>query len=621
MDTIAQDDTLADDAWKDSFDKLLEQKPVLREMNFLKKDVRASFNLNSSYENSSFEHSTRESPQQKWKKVAIRASPSARYLSVPKTNFKYKNKLETISTPSRKTDSIFPFRCTLSPIGNWKLQNTEGTTEKGQATIFDGTPITSGIEIDFANCPSLNQEECSKSDKAAPSILELVVHNIKSKKRPKNVCFDSNVVCQEPKRENDIHTREPLPVIALQPGKWRKSLNLIRRTQSTPMEKPKDSDLGKSKPKESLSKGLCGQRKSTLQRKVSSLGKRKENFKTQLLRRCKQQSIISFPEAYSVSYLTNCRKIGEGAFGEVFLHTKSTGRLIEKTVLKIIPIEGKQLVNGEVQKTYEQIHQEVVISMELSALKNTKRGSNFAAGFVNVERVRCVKGQYPQHLQKLWENFDDEKESENDHPECFGPSQEYIILEMTFSGEDMEKFMFRNAEQSFYALHQIIFTLAAAEYAFEFEHRDLHWGNVLVLNTNEKFLTYKLKGHIITLPTKGVKVTIIDYTLSRVTYGNCCFYNDLSNDTELFSATGDYQFDIYRMMREILNDKWDIYQAKTNIFWISYILSKMLDGVSYKNYQTKVHSEYMEKLRTLSSTILTYTSCSECANHLSTMLQ
>jgi len=53
-----------------------------------------------------------------------------------------------------------------------------------------------------------------------------------------------------------------------------------------------------------------------------------------------------------------CRKIGEGVYGEVFL---SEGQ--EKSVLKIIPIEGEVLVNGEPQKKFEEILSEVVIAM------------------------------------------------------------------------------------------------------------------------------------------------------------------------------------------------------------------------------------------------------------------
>lgn len=95
-------------------------------------------------------------------------------------------------------------------------------------------------------------------------------------------------------------------------------------------------------------------------------------------------------------------------------------------------------------------------------------------------------------------------------------------------------------------------TLAIAESKYQFEHRDLHWGNILLLPTDEKEVKYKFNGIDIKIPTHGVKATIIDYTLSRMVFEGCCFYNDLSHDEELFSASGDYQFDIYRSMKNRL---------------------------------------------------------------------
>jgi serine/threonine-protein kinase haspin len=93
-------------------------------------------------------------------------------------------------------------------------------------------------------------------------------------------------------------------------------------------------------------------------------------------------------------------------------------------------------------------------------------------------------------------------------------------------------------------------TLAVAENKFEFEHRDLHWGNILVAKTSEKFAEYRVNGEIIKVPTHGVKATIIDYTLSRMVYDGAVLFTNLANDEELFNADGDYQFDIYRLMRD-----------------------------------------------------------------------
>ena len=82
----------------------------------------------------------------------------------------------------------------------------------------------------------------------------------------------------------------------------------------------------------------------------------------------------------------------------------------------------------------------------------------------------------------------------------------------------------------------------------KFEHRDLHWGNILIKPTEETTFDYKIGEEILTVKSEKVKATIIDFTLSRMTSieDEVEIFNDLSKDPALFEATGDYQFDIYR---------------------------------------------------------------------------
>lgn len=47
-----------------------------------------------------------------------------------------------------------------------------------------------------------------------------------------------------------------------------------------------------------------------------------------------------------------------------------------------------------------------------------------------------------------------------------------------------------------------------------------------------------------------LQITIIDFTLSRITHYNEFIYNNLAEDTELFASDGDYQFEIYRLMQK-----------------------------------------------------------------------
>lgn len=152
--------------------------------------------------------------------------------------------------------------------------------------------------------------------------------------------------------------------------------------------------------------------------------------------------------------MPKCRKIGEGVYGEVFLNegTKSS------FVLKIIPIEGTREVNGSQQKRFDEILQEVIISQELSALRNDKELRS--AGFVEVLSARCVEGRYPPYLCNLWKEYRDNRGTENDDPdEVFGDDQLYVVFELANCGFDLEAYKFKNAEQSYSIFKQVMYLL------------------------------------------------------------------------------------------------------------------------------------------------------------------
>lgn len=93
--------------------------------------------------------------------------------------------------------------------------------------------------------------------------------------------------------------------------------------------------------------------------------------------------------------------------------------------------------------------------------------------------------------------------------------------------------------------------MAVAENELKFEHRDLHWGNILLTTVpKNKSITYKLDGEVFEIMTKGVEAAVIDFTLSRIENDGVVIFNDLSMDKELFTGDGDYQFEIYRLMQK-----------------------------------------------------------------------
>ncbi|XP_010136968.1 PREDICTED: serine/threonine-protein kinase haspin [Buceros rhinoceros silvestris] len=293
---------------------------------------------------------------------------------------------------------------------------------------------------------------------------------------------------------------------------------------------------------------------------------------------CLQEGPITFEECIPLDKMKDCKKIGEGVFGEVFQIDSERGPV----ALKIIPIEGTEKVNGEAQKSFGEILPEIIISKELSLL--SEEAVNRTVGFISLYSMHCVQGAYPKYLLEAWDKYHKVTGSENDRPDLFGDEQLFVVLEFEFGGSDLENMRnrFSSVASAKSILHQVTASLAVAEQELHFEHRDLHWGNVLVKKTGVKELNYVLNGATHTIPTAGLHVSIIDYTLSRLEKDGLTVFCDLSTDEELFQGAGDYQFDIYRQMKAENSNTWTDYHPHSNVLWLHYLSDKLLTGICYK---------------------------------------
>ncbi|KAJ2950917.1 hypothetical protein O0L34_g5286 [Tuta absoluta] len=360
-----------------------------------------------------------------------------------------------------------------------------------------------------------------------------------------------------------------------------------------------------------------------------------------VLRRCNQSDTIPFDECYPDHLLKNCRKIGEGVYGEVFLWRAPDGRA---RVMKVVPIAGTVTVNGERQKHFHEIIAEIVIAMELSALRapiaeidcllnegkdvdalDLHAVENATDVFNEVLAVKCVYGGYPSRLLDLWELYDETKGSENDNPAILPVDQQYIVLELANAGQDLESYQFNSADQAHALFLQVAFGLAVGEESFQFEHRDLHWGNVLIAPTEQKYATFVLRGRAHRVARRGVAATIIDYSLSRVTLPlgprrqgeppeqdeQAALYNDLAADEGLFGAVGDYQFEVYRLMRDKLGNEWKKFEPYTNVLWLHYTVDKMITALRYKHTNTRTHKQFINKLKGIKQRVLGYGSAAQ----------
>ena len=55
--------------------------------------------------------------------------------------------------------------------------------------------------------------------------------------------------------------------------------------------------------------------------------------------------------------------------------------------------------------------------------------------------------------------------------------------------------------------------------ALEFEHRDMHRGNILVRRTHDQILYFRLDHKEYRIASYGVLANVVDFTLSRINQG------------------------------------------------------------------------------------------------------
>ncbi|XP_053407559.1 serine/threonine-protein kinase haspin-like [Mercenaria mercenaria] len=296
------------------------------------------------------------------------------------------------------------------------------------------------------------------------------------------------------------------------------------------------------------------------------------------------------PMPFQSLQFQNLQKIGEGTFGEVY----TTG----ENVIKIIPIEGEILVNGERQKSFKEIKKEILITKELSELR--ERIFNRCETFVKSLGFKIVCGKYPIELLREWDRFETSKGSENDRPDFLPDDQLFIIFEFENSGVALESVEIESVAQGVSIVKQVCCALAVAEKALQFEHRDLHWGNVLVRASVEDTIIFRLDGRDVSVRSQGVEVKIIDFTLSRITKDNKTIYIDLKNDVSLFAGQGDSQFDIYREMKKKNKNDWAAFSPFSNILWAHYICQKI--------FEAKLQAG-LDEIRDFYKKVLSYKSC------------
>ncbi|PPJ50374.1 hypothetical protein CBER1_05897 [Cercospora berteroae] len=350
-------------------------------------------------------------------------------------------------------------------------------------------------------------------------------------------------------------------------------------------------------------------------------------------------------------------KIAEASFGEVYrlslLEDISDFCSTDESVFKVIPLtpaldalpldkrkRNAALKRAEGMTSPHDVATEVKLLQRMSSIP----------GFTNFRDVRILQGRPPSAFVsafKSWNATQISRKKELSHfPDpakktSYNADQLWAVIEMQDAGTDLERLLETTNCTSIFPIWDVfwhtVLTIAKGEESAEFEHRDLHLGNICVRHpsaneANENTIDPSRKLNFTSLET-----TIIDYTLSRCLMtttssspsspspndkpvpGNEIAYTDLSLPHHKSFFEGDssdeYQYDIYRYMRGALyfdhpfhptisaedlhsltpselsnltnGRNWKQFHPQTNLCWLHLILYKLLEQIEWPSSSAK----------------------------------
>lgn len=221
------------------------------------------------------------------------------------------------------------------------------------------------------------------------------------------------------------------------------------------------------------------------------------------------------------------------------------------TILKLVDVYSETVLknfNGTSNRsgvsTYKDAYNEFKVSTYLSYLNagmdtGGKCGYLMCGTFPQVHQVYLATNSVPDYFVnaekveqldygKIFPKTGEEEEEDSSTRHCRSrPSvrdllttkPEVAIMKMEDCGLPMADIVGKLKPLEVLSLvKQILIGFMVAEKAFEFEHRDLHMGNIMVKHTEKDTLKYMYVDKNIYLPSYNLQVKIIDTTFSRLKF-------------------------------------------------------------------------------------------------------
>ncbi|KAI2470558.1 hypothetical protein F4781DRAFT_177019 [Annulohypoxylon bovei var. microspora] len=300
-------------------------------------------------------------------------------------------------------------------------------------------------------------------------------------------------------------------------------------------------------------------------------------------------------------------KIAEASYAEVYRVTNERGTSIIKVIRMESPIKAQTKPQQKSGLVDEEPHSESDLMGELKI-------SEWLAdipGFVVYKERYLVQGKACKELLETHQAFHKKIKRQDPDRLQFYPSPSryldgtrFLVVELGDAGTALEDFQLESADQLWDIFFHVTIALARAEVHIEFEHRDLHEGNLCIRKTGNPALL-KDQNHPSLFGFSGLEVTILDYGLSRAHADSQLedsqpIAYDLERDLSIFTSEHAPQCKVYRRMRSFLlrGDRvclppqrhktayeegvdgpitWAQHEPYTNVLWLAYIYKWMVD--------------------------------------------
>jgi serine/threonine-protein kinase haspin len=347
-----------------------------------------------------------------------------------------------------------------------------------------------------------------------------------------------------------------------------------------------------------------------------------------------------------VSANGTAKKIAEAGFGEVYqisISDPDDPGSPEESVFKILPLrrqavdartrskwtkEQKEMYEREMKEhtTLKDATSEIKILMNLSPI----------VGFVDFKELHVLRGRSNSYWSSIYQSFQASQSEKSAFPDPmdangWADDQLFLAIEMVYAGEPLSKLLkqMTTVWSVWDIMWGVLLAIGRAEEHFEFEHRDLHVGNICLKPLDATHTdgvdwpNMQVQDYTRDLNFTDLEVTILDYGLSRIRLpdakrGQDVIYTKLEEDIFRGDESESRQYAMYRHMKNVMyfdepnadyearadevaksRRNWRGFHPLTTAVWLCFLVEKLAANIKWPSESAENEQWNMKNVKIL----------------------